>query len=274
MTREEKPISDAIDTRTPSVARMYDWLLDGVDNYAADRKACEDLLRIAPSSKVLARNNRAFLRRVVRVLAQEYGIRQFLDHGSGLPTQDNVHQVAQRVDRSCRIVYLDTDPIVLAHGRSRLDQNDRVAVLRADMRETEAIFDTPEVKRLIRKDECTAALFVSVVHCLKDEDVLPMLAAVKARLEPGSFFVICQLVSDRADIRNRVTDLMDQATGGQWGRVRTADEVRAYFDALGLDIIDPGLCDVTDWRPDSELMPRPKADDWVEWGGVGRVPIR
>ncbi|MDF3292382.1 SAM-dependent methyltransferase [Streptomyces silvisoli] len=264
-------MSDAIDTKTPSVARMYDWLLGGVDNYPSDREACQELLEIAPSSKALALNNRAFLRRVVRVLAQQYKIRQFLDHGSGLPTQDNVHQVAQQVDPQARVVYIDNDPIVLAHGRSRLDQNDRVAILKADMRDTKKIFQHPAVVDLIHKDEPTAALFVSVAHCLKDEEVVPMLSAVKDRLAPGSLFVICQLVSDRADVRDRVTALMDRATHGTWGRVRETREVRAYFDALGLKIIDPGLCDVTDWRPDTDLVPRQKEDDWVEWGGVGEL---
>ncbi|MFD7337367.1 SAM-dependent methyltransferase [Streptomyces violascens] len=261
------PISDVIDTETPSVARMYDWLLGGVDNYASDRAACDDLLAIAPSSKALALNNRAFLRRVVRILAQEEGIRQFIDHGSGLPTQDNVHEVAQRVDDSSKIVYVDNDPMVLAHGRSRLDQNDRVTVLDMDMRDTDAIFDAAHAAGF-QQDNPTAALFVSVAHCLKDDDVQPMLDRVKAKLAPGSFLVICQLVSDRADVRNRVTALMSKATHDNWGRVREKKDVRGYF--AGLTILTPGLCDVTAWRPDSQVVPR-SGEDWVEWGGVGRL---
>jgi hypothetical protein len=264
-----KPDSRTIDTGTPSVARMYDWLLDGIDHYQSDRDACARLLEIVPDSKALALNNRDFLRRVVRFLAEELGIRQFLDHGSGLPTQDNVHEIAQGVDPASRVVYIDNDPIVLAHGRSRLDRNDRTAVLSADMRDSGAIFSHPDVERLIRPGERTAALFVSVFHCIKDDEVLPLLDRVRQELEPGSVFVICQLVSDRADIRNQVTGLMAEATHGTWGRVRTKADVIGYFDHLALDIVEPGLMNVTDWRAVSEVVPRQRTQDWEEWGGVG-----
>ncbi|WP_343041773.1 SAM-dependent methyltransferase [Streptomyces typhae] len=270
MDQGEQSISHVIDVETPSVARMYDWLLGGIDNYKADRDACQILLEIAPSTKALAVNNRAFLRRVVKVLAQEYGIRQFLDHGSGLPTRDNVHEVAQRVATDARVVYVDNDPIVLAHGRTRLVENDRTAIVQADMRDTDGIFRHSDVTRLIRRDEPTAALFVSVTHCLKDHEVQPMIDAVKERLAPGSFMVICQLVSEHEKVREDVTALMADATGGNWGRVREEDDVRGYL--RGLDLIEPGLRDVTDWRPDREVHPRQHVDDWVEWGGVGRLP--
>ncbi|MBB5938550.1 SAM-dependent methyltransferase [Streptomyces zagrosensis] len=266
-----KPDSRTIDIATPSVARMYDWLLGGIDHYQADRDACASLLEIVPDSKALALNNREFLRRVVGYLAKEHGVRQFLDHGSGLPTMDNVHEVTQRVNSDCRVVYIDNDPIVLAHGRSRLDRNDRTAVISADMRRTDAIFAHPDVERLIRPGERTAALFVSVLHCIKDHEVMPLLDRVKQKLEPGSFFVICQLVSGRSDVRDRVTDLMKDATHDTWGRVRTKEEVRSYFEHLGLDIVEPGLMNVTQWRAVSEVVPRQRTQDWEEWGGVGIV---
>ncbi|WP_445397757.1 SAM-dependent methyltransferase [Streptomyces sp. LE64] len=261
-----------VDTHTPSVARMYDWLLGGVDNYRSDRDACAELLEIVPDSQALALNNRAFLRRVVRFLAEEAGIRQFLDHGSGLPTLDNVHEIAQRVDPDSRVVYIDNDPIVSAHGRTRLEQNRQTAVVQADMTDTAAIFAHDEVRRLIRPDEPTAALFVSVLHCLKDEQVLPMLHRVKRELAPGSIFVICQLVSERADIRDRVTGLMADATHGSWGRVRAKAEVAAYFDDLGVTVREPGLVNVTTWRADTEVVPRQRTDDWEEWGGIALLP--
>lgn len=146
MSNGDTSIPKNIDVNVPSVARMYDYYLGGKDNYPADRVACEQLLEHVPSTKVLAVNNRRFLRRVVHHLASEYGIRQFIDHGSGLPTQDNVHQVAQLVDRDSRVVYIDNDPIVLAHGKAILEENDRTAVIQADMRDTEGIFGHPEVR--------------------------------------------------------------------------------------------------------------------------------
>ncbi|TPQ23504.1 SAM-dependent methyltransferase [Streptomyces sporangiiformans] len=258
------------DISTPSVARMYDWLLGGTDNYASDREACGALLEIAPSSRELALTNRAFLRRVVRFLADDCGIRQFLDHGSGLPTRDNVHQVAQRIHADARVAYVDNDPIVLAHGRTMLAENDQTAVLCADLRDTDEILDHEDVRRLIRDDEPTAALFVSVLHCLPDkDDPAALLRRVADRLAPGSYMVVCQLVSDDARVREGVTDLMAGATGGRWGRVRSKAEVRTFLD--GWELLDPGLVEVSTWRPDSDLTVWREGNEWEEWGGVVRL---
>lgn len=260
-----------IDVDTPSAARMYDWYLGGTDNYPADRVACEELLKIVPSTCELARNNRAFLQRVVRVLAAEYGIRQFLDHGSGLPTRENVHQVAQGVDPDSRVVYVDNDPIVLAHGRMLLEENDNTAVIQADMTDTAGIFDHPDVRRLIRLDEPVAALFVSVLHCLPDAaEPAAMIRRVAERLPSGSFMVICQLVSEDPGIRDGVSDFMAEATGGNWGRVREPAEVDGYF--AGLTILEPGLVEVSTWRPDSHVTARQETEEWIEYGGLARIP--
>ncbi|MFJ7424013.1 SAM-dependent methyltransferase [Streptomyces uncialis] len=269
MRDRENPVSHTLDTGIPSVARMYDHLLGGVDHYQADRDACGRLLEIVPDSRALALNNRAFLRRVVRHLAEKHEIRQFLDHGSGLPTADNVHEIAQGVHHESRVVYIDNDPIVLAHGKTRLDQNDNTAVVQADMRETDVIFEHPDVERLIDKEEKTAALFVSVMHCLKDDEVAPLLERVRRKLAPGSLFVICQLVSDRAEIREGVSTLMREATQGNWGRVRTKEEVTGYFS--GLTILEPGLMNVTEWHAESEVVPQQRTEDWEEWGGIARL---
>ncbi|MGW9210622.1 SAM-dependent methyltransferase [Embleya sp. NPDC055664] len=270
MGNADGPMAE-IDVDTPSAARMYDWYLGGTDNYPADRAACEELLKIVPSTRELALNNRAFLRRVVRVLAAEYGVRQFLDHGSGLPTRDNVHQVAQRVDPASRVVYVDNDPIVLAHGRMLLEENENTAVVQADMTDTDGIFGRPEVERLIRLDEPVAALFVSVLHCLPESaEPGAMIRRVADRLPPGSFMVICQLVSEDPAIRDGVSDFMDQATGGNWGRVRDRAQVNDYF--TGLTVLEPGLVEVSTWRPDSQVAARQQTDEWIEYGGLARVP--
>jgi SAM-dependent methyltransferase len=271
MGQGSKPLSSEVDVTIPSVARMYDYYLGGKDNYAVDREASEELLKVVPSTQVLAINNRRFLQRVVRVLAQEYGIRQFLDHGSGLPTQDNVHQVAQRVDEQSRVVYVDNDPIVLAHGRALLEENDNTAVIQADMRDTDAILGNPEVERLIDFDQPLGVLFVSVLHCIPDrDDPAGLIRRVADRVAPGSFFVICQLVSEDKTTRDFVTDFMDTSTQGNWGRVRQEHEVRQYFD--GLEILEPGLVEVSTWRPDSDVGPKQLTQEWIEWGGVARRP--
>ncbi|WP_314174157.1 SAM-dependent methyltransferase [Streptomyces winkii] len=271
MREDEAAAVTGVDVTTPSVARMYDYYLGGKDNYEVDRQAVEELDKVVPSTRPLAVNNRRFLQRVVRVLAEEYGVRQFLDHGSGLPTQDNVHQVAQRVDPESRVVYVDNDPIVLAHGRALLEENSNTAVIQADLRGTEEIFGHPEVRRLIDPSQPVGALFVSVMHCIPDSsDPAALVRGVVERLPSGSFLVINQLVSEDKATRDFVTDFMAKSTGDRWGRVRQAHEVERYFD--GLEILEPGLGEINDWRPDSELGPRQLTDEWYEFGGVARKP--
>ncbi|GCD99204.1 hypothetical protein EHYA_06917 [Embleya hyalina] len=205
-----------IDTRTPSVARMHDYLLGGTDNYPADRRACAKPLRVAPDLRALPLNNRAFLRRAVRVLAREHGIRQFLDHGSGLPTRDNVHRVAQAVHPDCRVVYVDNDPTALAHSRTLLDENDGSArFLCADLREPDTIPDHPDLRTTLDLDRPVAALFVSVLHCIPEHDnPKAIVRRVAERLRPGSFVLVCQLVSHDARAREAVTRCMDAAADG------------------------------------------------------------
>lgn len=269
----ENKLSTEIDANVPTAARMYDYYLGGKDNYAADRAACEQLDKVVPSTRRLALNNRRFLQRVVKTLSEEYGIRQYLDHGSGLPTQENVHQVAQRIDPSTHVVYVDNDPMVLVHGRALLEQDERTTVIHADMRETDLIFGHADTKRLIDFDEPVCVLFNSVFHCIPDSDTdgpLAVARRVRERLAPGSFMVMCQLVSEDPEVRDFVTDFMDQATQGHWGRVRQEKDVAEWFE--GLDILEPGLVEVSTWRPDSEVAPRQLTQEWIEFGGVARLP--
>ncbi|MEU6146216.1 SAM-dependent methyltransferase [Streptomyces sp. NPDC047081] len=267
-----KRLSTKIDATVPTAARMYDHYLGGKDNYAVDRAACEELDKVVPSTRALALNNRRFLQRVVGRLAEDYGIRQFLDHGSGLPTQDNVHQVAQRIDPASRVVYVDNDPMVLVHGRALLDQNERTAVIQADFRETEEIFSHPDTKRLIDFSQPVAVLFNSVFHCIPDSETDGPLAVVRRvteRLVPGSYLVMCQLVSEDPEVREFVTGFMDQATQGHWGRVRQEKDVAEWFE--GMEILEPGLVEVSTWRPDNEVAPRQATQEWIEFGGVARI---
>ncbi|MFE7623017.1 SAM-dependent methyltransferase [Streptomyces sp. NPDC057509] len=262
-----------VDLTVPSAARMYDWLLGGSNNFEVDEAACRLLLDAAPTTKALALNNRWFLERVVRVLAEEYEIRQYVDFGSGLPTQNNVHQIAQSVDPSSGVVYVDNDPVVLGYGNSLLDENDRTAIIRADMAETDYIFNHADFKHLINLDEPVAVLFNSVLHCLPDAaEPDAVVRRTIDRLKPGSLVVICQLVSDDPRLRSQVTELMLEQTHGNWGRVRTKNDVDGYF--RGLDVQQPGLVDVTDWRPDSELRRRQRSIEWTEYGGLAQIPRR
>ncbi|WP_411140944.1 SAM-dependent methyltransferase [Streptomyces sp. x-80] len=264
---EQRPV----DTDTPSVARMYDYYLGGRNNYAVDRAACAELSAQAPSTEILLRNNRRFLRRVVRVLAAEYGVRQFIEHGSGMPTQDNVHEVAQRAQPDARVIYIDNDPIVTAHGKALLKTDTNTDVIKADIRDTDYIFAHPSVRKLIDPSQPTAALFVCVLHCIPDEDdPAALIRRVAGKLGAGSFLVICQLVSEKPHVRTWVTEFMRKSTGGNWGRVRKHHEVDHYFD--GLEILPPGrLMDVSDWRPE-DSAPKQPGDEWIDYGGVARIP--
>ncbi|MEV6575724.1 SAM-dependent methyltransferase [Streptomyces sp. NPDC051577] len=261
-----------IDVSKPSVARMYDFLIDGTDNYPSDRAACAELLKMAPSTRELARINRAFLVRAVRYLAREAGVFRFLDHGSGLPTRPNVHEVARQTHPQARVVYIDNDPLVLAHGRVMLEEDlQNTSVIGADFRDTEGIFAVPEVRRLVEDGEPVAALFVSVLHCIPDDDdPWGLVKNVARRLPAGSYMVISQLASDDAGLREEVTSFMREITGGAWGRVRSTEEVRALFD--GLELVEhPGPVEVSTWRPDTDIFPRQQTREWIEFGGVARV---
>ncbi|HSA50451.1 MAG TPA: SAM-dependent methyltransferase [Yinghuangia sp.] len=262
-----------IDVSVPSVARMYDYYLGGKDNFKADRDASDQLAAAAPGTQALAINNRRYLQRAVRVLAEEHGVKQFLDHGSGLPTQDNVHQVAQSVHPSARVVYIDNDPIVLAHGRALLADNATTTVITADMRDTDGVMQHPDVVKLLDFDQPVAALFVSVLHCIPDsDDPGALLRRVVDRLAPGSFVVVSHLVSHDDEVRERLTDFMLTATQGNWGRVRTAKDVTAFFAEAGLELLDPGLVEVSQWRPDGSEGPVQETTEWIEFGGVARKP--
>ncbi|HLH58805.1 MAG TPA: SAM-dependent methyltransferase [Streptosporangiaceae bacterium] len=260
-----------IDTRTASVARVYDYMLGGTDNYEVDRRAADAGEDLMPGSYALTRNNRRYLERVVRYLAGECGIRQFIDHGSGLPTQNNVHQVAQSVAPGSRVVYVEIDPVVLAHGRVKalLAEDKSTAFIEADASDTDAVLGHPETQRLIDFDEPVAALYISFLHCIPDSrDPAGVVRRMTDRLVPGSYVALSHLVSDDAQVREKMTSFTLQATGGHWGRVRSREEVAAYLD--GLDLVPPGLVRGTEWHPDGRE--EEEVADWYEYAGVARKP--
>jgi SAM-dependent methyltransferase len=271
MNHTPTPLPHTIDVTRPSLARMHNYLLGGRDNYPADRAVCEQLLEKAPGTQILTINNRRFLERVIRCLVMEHGVRQFIDFGSGLPTQNNVHEIAQRLDADCHVAYIDNDPMVLAYGRVMLERKGQSAVVQADLRDPDAIMECPQVTDLIDVTQPLACLFLSVLHCIPDEDdPAGILRRVGARLRPGSFLVISQLVSEDPASRRSLTDVMLRATDGMWGRVRSPGDVDAFF--TGLDVLAPGLGDVSRWRSAAGIGPRrPTIPEWLEYGGVGRT---
>ncbi|MGI5162114.1 SAM-dependent methyltransferase [Microbispora sp. CA-102843] len=242
-----------IDTSRPSVSRVYDFMLGGKDNFAVDRHVAEAALRIAPDAPAAAKSNRDFLRRVVRHLAAEAGIRQFLDIGSGLPTQGNVHEVAQQIAPEARVVYVDNDPIVLVHGRALLARNGSTTVIEADIRDPEAILGHPAVTALIDFDQPVALLLFGILHHLNDHEEPEAIAArLRAALPSGSYLALSHFhnpgpgmpeVSAQADSAEK---LFNEHLGT--GRWRTHDEIMTFFGDLPL--LEPGLVPLPEWRPD------------------------
>jgi hypothetical protein len=261
----------SIDTQRASAARCYDHMLGGADNYEIDRRTNEALEDMHPGTFAMARNNRRYLERLVGYLAGECGIRQFIDHGTGLPTQNNVHQVAQSVAPGSRVVYVDNDPVVLAHGRVKalLAEDRSSTFIEADACDTDRILGHPETQRLINFDEPVAALFISFFHNIPDaRDPVGVVRQLMTRLAPGSYLALSHVISDDPEVRRMITEALLAATGGNFGRIRDRDEVRAFFD--GLDLVDPGLVNVSEWHPDGREEEQTLVQ--IEYGGLARKP--
>ncbi|MFJ2919044.1 SAM-dependent methyltransferase [Streptomyces sp. NPDC087307] len=265
----QRPLARTVDVTVASVARMYDFLLRGKDNYPADRAACEALLDVTPDVVALVEAQRAFSLSTVDRLATQHGVRQFLDFGCGLPTWVNTHQVAQRAHQDSRVVYIDKDPMVVAHGRVLLDGDGSTAVVQGDLLESDELFGRPQVGELIDFDSPVAVLMTSVLHCVRDDE-LPAAAVRRLldRLAGGSFLVLSQWVSENPGIRKRVAQVMHRSTVGSWGQVRTRAEVEGFFDGLVLE--DPGLTDISAWAREGRTTAE-QSTGMCEYGGVGRV---
>jgi len=272
MTDAGQPDAEAppgIDVTTPSIARVYDYALGGKDNFASDRAALGAVSRLVPEIVDVGQENRAGLRRAVRWLVGEAGIRQIVDLGSGLPTAGNVHEIAHEIAPETLVVYVDNDPIVLAHGRALLADDDRSAVIQADIRDVEQIFSAPEVLRLIDPGEPFTILASSILHHLTDsEDPVGVARELVARLPSGGYFFVTNFLDD-GDPRARIIEDRLLHGGLGTGRFRTPDEQLACM--AGLDLIEPGLVPTNDWRPDADT-PRDSGTHHLNASVLGRKP--
>jgi O-methyltransferase involved in polyketide biosynthesis len=253
-----------IDATVPTAARMYDYWLGGHDNFAADRIAALKVAETSPEVPLVAKANRAFLGRAVRYLAGEAGIRQFLDLGTGLPTKANVHQVAQAIAPDAHVVYVDNDPMVLAHARA-LKTGDGTAVIHADLRDPDTILNHPETRRLIDFSQPLAILFVAVLHYVPDPDAHDAVAAYASAAAPGSHLVLTH-VTGGADPPAPAVGRAVFARSANPVTPRTEERVLAFFD--GLEILEPGLVPVQQWRPE-EHAPAGPDKSWLI-GGIAR----
>lgn len=243
-------VPEGVDETVPSVARIYDYLLGGKDNYAVDRAAAAQFIELVPEVPRIARSNRQFLARTVRFLAQA-GIRQFIDLGAGLPTSPNVHDVARSVIPDARVAYVDHDPVVLAYGNALFATDDGVIVVDADARKPGAVFADPGLAELIDFSEPFAVLLLALLHFVPDEDdPNGMVAGYRDRLPPGGYLVVSVGSSEEGlagDGNEKLRELYRTAGTPIVGRSR--QEVMAWFE--GCELEEPGLVQLPEWRPDN-----------------------
>jgi hypothetical protein len=264
--REEAP--PGVDVTKPSIARAYDVVLGGKDNFAVDRAVVGEMLKIVPQLPEVAAYNRQILIRGVRYLTEEVGIRQFLDLGSGLPTRENTHQVAQRCAPDARVVYVDNDPIVLAHGRALLAENEHTAVVTADLRDPEAVIADPVVNRLIDFSQPVGVMLVGILHHLHDdEDPEGVAKAYMDAVPSGSHLFMtafCASFPQAAELEETYLRVLGT------GRFRTREELQRFFGDL--EMLDPGLVYLPEWRPEAPIDHELTVAERLMAGGIARKP--
>jgi hypothetical protein len=275
-TKPDARLSSSVDLHTdlPHPARVYDYLLGGKDNFEADRRAAAAGLKANPNSRIPPRENRAFLRRAVRYLAAEAGIRQFLDIGTGLPTSPNVHEVAQEIAPESRILYSDNDPIVLAHARALLTSTSegKTAYIDADLTNPGNILSSPILRDTFDLNRPVALLLIAIMHFVPDQgEPFEIVRSLLDTLPSGSYLALSHLTGDLdPEVWPGVAAAL--AEGGVTLQVRSAAEIRRFFD--GLDLIAPGVELATRWRPDPGADPASQPPDAAVslYVGLARKP--
>jgi S-adenosyl methyltransferase len=258
--------SPSFDTSVAHIARVYDYWLGGKDNFAADRAAAEQAIAAWPGIVLSVRANRAFLARVVRYLAGEAGIRQFLDIGTGIPASDNTHEVAQAVAPESRVVYVDNDPVVLAHARALLTSGAQgvTSYLDADLRDTGRVLSA--AAGLLDFSRPVAVMLMAILqHVDEADDPCAIVATLLGALPAGSYLALSHPASDiEAEAQGEMASRLNR-TMAEKVTMRDRAQVARFFD--GLELVEPGLVRVPEWRPGSELEAKSTAG---LWGGLGR----
>ena len=256
-----------IDVDRPSNARVYDYFLGGAHNFEVDRQLAEQIVRMTPNVGETMRANRVFLRRAVRYLAGQ-GVRQFLDIGSGIPTVGNVHEIAQVAAPGSRVVYVDIDPVAVAHSRAILRDDPFTAVLCGDLRDPADILAQARGTGLLDFDQPVAVLLAGVVHFLPDsDDPAGIVARLRDAVCPGSHLLLSHVTGDEQPPEVLAAyDLSDRTDSAL--RLRTRAQLQRYFD--GFTLVEPGLVFVTTWRPDPGEEPGENPQRFAAYAGVGR----
>ncbi|WP_243795251.1 SAM-dependent methyltransferase [Saccharopolyspora gloriosae] len=253
-------------------ARIYDYILGGKDNYAVDRAAGEAGLQVWPALGVHMRANRTFMHRAGRFLAQECGVRQFLDIGTGIPTSPNLHEIVQEAAPETRVVYTDNDPIVLAHARALMTsaERGRTAYPQSDMRDPEALLSAPEVLETLDLDRPVGLMLIGIVHFIEDdEEALAVVRRIIDAMPSGSYVAATVATDDFApELLAKVADTYHEH--GETLRFRSKADSERFFD--GLELVAPGLVQMHKWRPDDDEHLALDEADIAMYGGIGRKP--
>jgi hypothetical protein len=258
-----------IDLDKPNAARIYDYFLGGACNFEHDRQFAEKFLEILPDAELAARRNRAFLGRAVRFCVEQ-GIRQFLDLGSGIPTVGNVHEIAQGIAPECRVLYVDNEPVAVAHSELMLEGNDNAAILQADMCDTDTILNSESARRLLDFDQPMALLMVSVLHFVPDSaDPRSAIGRYLKVMAPGSLFVLSHGTHDGRDDDPSEAESAYQRTTNPGVR-RGQAEIRDLM--AGTELVEPGLVWTSQWRPDTATEVDEHPERSMVVAGVGRKP--
>jgi S-adenosyl methyltransferase len=269
MADENRSLANQIDTGRPSVARMYDYYLGGKDNYVVDRTAADQMMSAVPESKEMVVANRAFLARAVHYLAAEVGIRQFLDIGSGLPTRQNVHEVAQAVDPDSRVVYVDHDPHAVVHGKALLATGTNTVFTHGDLLKPEEILEDPKVRALIDFDRPVASLIVAILHFVSDEDdPAGITRRLHAAMAPGGYLAVSHILDDPRT--HAIGEILMASGAPQW-YPRSRSEITGFFDEF--ELVDPGVTVLPQWRPPTQaavpLHSPPTSTQELRWQVAG-----
>ncbi len=259
--------SDDVDIEHPSPARVYDYYLGGSHNFAVDRQMARQAIELWPELPLLMQVNRAFLRRAVRYLVSR-GITQFLDIGSGIPTEGNVHEVGQLACPECRVVYVDIDPVAVAHSRAILSGNPLVDIVQADLRDVAAIFDDPTTRRLLDLEQPIGVLMVAMLHFVPDHaDPANILAQYRKMMAQGSYPAISHATHEgRPELAESHTELYRRA--GAPMTMRSRAQIERMLD--GFAIVPPGVVFMPLWRPDSPADVDDHPERTSGYAAVGR----
>ena len=266
---QERPdwITGDVDLESPSAARCYDFYLGGAHNFAADRELGRKVLEVVPNVKEVAQNNRAFLRRAVRHCIEQ-GITQFLDIGSGIPTAGNVHEIAQQADPQARVLYVDNEPVAVAHSRTILDGNDNAKVVQADLEDVDGVLGSPEAAELLDFDKPVAVMMVALLHFVPESsDPDTVIRRYYDVLAPGSYLGFSHVTGDHyPEGVEALVNLYKNSTNP----VTLRDRARVAELLSDFELVEPGVVYVPEWHPDSDEDVPAEPEKSIVYGAVGR----